>query len=109
MRVSGITVIVNAKGKIVTDRQGIAEVMASFYESLYRGKVQDKTINTTQRVEEFTLLELKTALKKTKKGKAKDCKRIVAEIPIKAPPRIGIKLKLIINSFICTYSLLDND
>ena len=75
----------NKKGETINTRQGIANVFAEFYESLYEGEEDDEEKRTESRIEEdesipdhynhireFTKNEIPDAFDRTKKGKTKD-------------------------------------
>ena len=74
--------MLSSSGDDVYDRQSIADVFASFYEQLYEDKNKTKLmdLNRDERIEEFSLTELTTALKQLKTGKAADANNISAEM-----------------------------
>ena len=82
----------NKKGETINTRQGIANVFAEFYESLYEGEEDDEEKGTESRTEEdesipdhynhireFTKNEIQDAFDRTKKGKTKDSSGVRAE------------------------------
>jgi len=80
-----IVEIKDSKGMVHSDQRSIAEVFACFYEDLYRSRSQEHQAEP-EHVDEhlcippITIEELRTALKRMKKGKAKDKAGIVAEM-----------------------------
>ena len=80
-----IETLARSDGEIVSDRQAVADVFASFYETLYwkdpvgqHEAEQRKKRTNTQPLTLFTHDELLDALKILKRGKAKDDSGIVA-------------------------------
>ena len=74
--------MVSTSGEDVYDRQSIADVFASFYEQLYEDKNKTKLMdfNKDERIDNFSLTELDTAMKQLKAGKAADANNISAEM-----------------------------
>ena len=82
----------NKEGEAVKTRQGIANVFAKFYEDLYEGeedctggdamlKIEgdDRELEQSNSIKEFTIDEIQDAIDRLKKRKAKDSNGIRAE------------------------------
>ena len=82
----GITVIKDSEGNQITNKKEIADVFADFYTKLYVSKTQEaedtyyKDQCPDPVIDAFTLEELEAALKKMKRGKAKDDTGVIAEM-----------------------------
>ena len=79
-----IKLMIASDGREVTDKQGIADVFADFYEQLYLSSSADRpgeesAYDGTQPVA-FIMQELQGALKTMKRNKAKDEEGVVAEM-----------------------------
>ena len=87
-----ISKVKNKKGETINTRQGIANVFAEFYESLYEGEEDDEETRTESRtgkverlpdqhnpIPEFTQNEIQDAIDRLKKGKAEDSSGVRVE------------------------------
>ena len=82
-----LTCVKNSEGAEVSDRQGIADVFATFYENLYSRKhcpgeagITSSSSGEQSDIPPVTAEEVRTQVKKLKKGKAADSAGIVAEM-----------------------------
>ena len=82
-----LTSVVDKDGNVRSDRQGIVDVFADFYEDLYRaregpaaGSDTDRRRDDTFIIPSVTAAEIGDHVTKLKKGKAADSKGIVAEM-----------------------------
>ena len=80
---TNIEAMLGHDGNEITDKQGIADVFAVFYEKLYSScahRVFAAELVGNSTVDVFLLSELKDALKLMKRGKAKDETGLIAEM-----------------------------
>lgn len=80
-----LTTMRNDRGEIVSDRQGIADIFAAFYENLYDTQRTQYTDGgwtaASCKVPEVSAQEVKTCLSKMARKKAQDYYGIVVEMP----------------------------
>ena len=79
--------MLDADGRIQSDRASITEIFAKFYEELYRSRRETESgagsqdaLSVAAGIPKFVLEELETALKRIKSGKARDSKGFIAEM-----------------------------
>ena len=82
---SKISAMTNCTGEVVEDAQSIADVFASFYETLYRSQSQEPAMLSANvasdlSIEAISLPELVQALKGMNRDRAKDESGIIAEM-----------------------------
>ena len=100
----------DASGTVHSDKKGIVEVFATFYEDLYKSQDQCRAAATGYRsaqpdVEPFTMEELVSELRSLKSGKCPDSAGLVAEMLKDPSPALASAFLSLFNSVLCTGAL----
>ena len=90
-RKSLITQMTDANGTDHSDRQTIADIFAEFYQKLYASRIgqhEPLSLGSCQDVPKFTRMELETAIKGLKNGRARDGAGVFAELLKTGGPKL---------------------